>query len=84
MNKVCGYDPLELNKKVFEHAKGMGMKDWQMAEKLSLTPQLITKWRRGKGSPSIDDLVLLADIFNVTVHELLVCEVEKNKGGEMI
>lgn len=68
------YDPKELNRKVFEHAKALGLKDWQIAQKLSITPQLITKWRRGTGSPSIDDVVQLSDIFNVTVHELLVCE----------
>lgn len=70
------YDQNELNRKVFEHAKRLGLKDWQIAEKLSITPQLITKWRRGKGSPSIDDVIMLSDIFKVTVHELLVSEKE--------
>ena len=83
MNTVMIYDPNELNRKVFEHAKEIGLKDWQIAEKLSLSPQLITKWRRGKGSPSIDDVVQLSDIFNVTVHELLVSEApSKEKGDE--
>ncbi len=36
------------------------------------TPQAIYKWQRGETMPTIDNLVVLAAVFGVTVDELLV------------
>lgn len=37
--------------------------------------QAVYKWMRGKNLPSIDHLVILADMFDVTVDDLLVVDV---------
>ena len=36
------------------------------------TPQAIYKWQRGTALPSIDNLVVLADVFGVTMDEIIV------------
>ena len=36
------------------------------------TPQAIYKWEWGKSLPTVDNLVILADIFNVTIDDILV------------
>lgn len=36
------------------------------------TPQAIYKWQHGTTIPRIDNLVILADIFGVTIEEILV------------
>ncbi len=36
------------------------------------TPQAIFKWMRGDALPSIDNLVILAHVLEVTVDEILV------------
>lgn len=41
------------------------------------TPQAIYKWLRGDSMPSLDNLIILASVLNVTVDEILVVE----KGG---
>ena len=38
------------------------------------TPQAIYKWQNGTAMPTIDNLVALAAIFDVTLDELVVCE----------
>ena len=38
------------------------------------TPQSIFKWMRGDAIPSIDNLVILAYILNVTIDEIIVVE----------
>ena len=38
------------------------------------TPQAIYKWQRGTAMPTLDNLVVLAAIFNVTIDEIIVCE----------
>ena len=36
------------------------------------TPQAIFKWQRGETLPSIDNLVILAEVFGVTINEIVV------------
>ena len=37
------------------------------------TPQAIYKWQNGTAMPTIDNLVALAAILNVTINEIIVC-----------
>lgn len=36
------------------------------------TPQAIFKWMRGDALPTVDNLVILADLFGVTINDILV------------
>ncbi len=36
------------------------------------TPQAIYKWQRGTALPTVDNLVVLAAVFGVTVDEIIV------------
>lgn len=38
------------------------------------TPQAIYKWQHGTALPTVDNLVVLANVFGVTVDEILVVE----------
>lgn len=38
------------------------------------TPQAIYKWQHGLSMPSIDNLVVLAVVFHVTLEEILVLD----------
>lgn len=40
------------------------------------TPQTIYKWIHGASLPKIDNLVVLADIFNVTIDDIIVLKKE--------
>lgn len=37
------------------------------------TPQAIYKWEQGKALPTIDNLLMLARLFGVTMDEIIVC-----------
>ena len=39
---------------------------------MGLSSQTIFKWQRGECLPTVDNLVILADILNVTVNDILV------------
>lgn len=43
----------------------------EIAEKLIITPQTISKWELGVSSPSIEMLIQLADLYNVSVDEMI-------------
>lgn len=50
---------------------GLSVKDVQEIFGFA-TPQAIYKWQNGTAMPSIDNLVILAAIFNVTIDEIIV------------
>lgn len=50
---------------------GLSVKDVQEIFGFA-TPQAIYKWQNGTAMPTIDNLVILAAIFNVTIDEIIV------------
>lgn len=59
---------IDMNIKHFR--KHMGLTQEQLAEQLSVTRQTLAKWENGEASPSIDDCIKMAEIFDVTVNDL--------------
>lgn len=49
----------------------LSIKDIQEAMGFN-TPQAIYKWIRGEAIPSVDNLVILSELFNTTIDEILV------------
>ena len=50
---------------------GMTVKDLQNVFGFT-TPQAIYKWQRGTAMPTIDNMVVLAAVFGVTIDEILI------------
>ena len=56
-------------------AAGMTVKDVQDIFGFA-TPQAIYKWQHGTAMPPIDNLVVLAALFDVTVDQILVVDTD--------
>ena len=54
-------------------AAGMSVKDMQMVFGFA-TPQAIYKWLHGTSMPTIDNLVILAAMFDVTMDEIVAVD----------
>lgn len=54
-----------------KYRKKLKFSQKELAEKLFVTPQTISKWEKGASEPSIEHLCELSKIFSVTVDELL-------------
>ena len=52
---------------------GMSVKDMQQVFGFT-TPQAIYKWIHGKSMPTIDNIVILAKLFNVTIDEIIAVD----------
>ena len=50
---------------------GMTVRDLQAVFGFA-TPQAIYKWQRGEAMPTLDNMIVLAAVFHVTVDEILV------------
>ena len=50
---------------------GLTVKDLQTIFGFS-TPQAIYKWQRGTAMPTVDNLIVLAAVFGVTIDDIIV------------
>lgn len=70
-----------LNLKDIREEKNLQQKD--IAARLNRTPACISSWETGKTEPSIEDLVKLADLLEVSLDYLL-CRTDENDVVEEI
>lgn len=66
--KQTGMHLMDLRKQA-----GLSVRELQQVFGFS-TPQAIYKWQHGQALPTVDNLVVLANLFGVTVDSLLVIE----------
>lgn len=62
---------MNLSKKIYELRKAHGMSQEQLAEKLNVSRQSISKWESGESSPEIERLIELSNVFDVSTDYLL-------------
>ena len=60
-----------LGKRIAQNRKNLGLTQDQLAEKLGVTAQAVSKWENDQSCPDINILPQLAEIFNISVDELL-------------
>ena len=60
-----------LNQKIYEVRISFGWTQVQLAQKLGVTKQTVSNWENDNIQPSIDMLVKLSNVFNVSTDYLL-------------
>ena len=60
-----------LSDNIRKYRKANQMSQDELAEKLEVTRQSISLWETGQTQPSLDNIVALAKLFDVTPEELL-------------
>ena len=51
--------------------KQAGMSQEQLAEKLGVSRQAVTKWETGVGIPDIENIMAISTLFNISIDDLL-------------
>ncbi|MDE6658995.1 MAG: helix-turn-helix domain-containing protein [Eubacterium sp.] len=62
---------IETAKRLFEYRKANGFSQEELAEKIGVSRQAISKWERSESSPDTDNLIALAKLYGITIDELL-------------
>lgn len=62
---------MTIGEKIREARKSAGLTQEQMAEKLMVSRQAITKWESDKGIPDINNLKAISSLLNVTIDYLV-------------
>ena len=69
---------MKLNEKIFENRKKLGLSQEDLANKLDVSRQTVSKWEVGSATPEVEKIVKLSDIFNVSVDYLVKENEEKD------
>lgn len=59
--------------------KSFGFKQEDIAEKFNISAQAVSKWENDLSAPDISILPMIADLFNVSLDELLGREIQNTK-----
>jgi Predicted transcriptional regulators len=69
---------MSLSEKIFELRKSNGMSQEQLAEKIGISRQSVSKWESGDSTPELERLVELSKVFNVSTDYLLLSSEVEN------
>lgn len=70
---------MSLGEKIREQRKKAGLSQEQLAEKLNVSRQAITKWETENGIPDIANLVAISDEFGLSLDELIKGDITVKK-----
>lgn len=62
---------IKIANRLVELRKKYGYSQEDLANKLGLSRQAVSKWERAEASPDTDNLICLAKLYNVSLDELL-------------
>ena len=72
-------DPIKIGKFIYNLRIKNNLTQSELASKLSVTSQAISKWENGRGIPDIEMLKKLSEEFNIDISELINGEIKIKK-----
>lgn len=73
---------MTLGQKIFELRNKQKMSQGDLAEKLNVSRQSISKWETDASVPELDKLIMLSDLFSITMDQLVRDELPKKDTDE--
>lgn len=62
---------IEIANRLVQLRKKHGLSQEELAEKLGISRQAVSKWERAESSPDTDNLISIAKLYNVSLDEIL-------------
>ena len=73
---------IETANRLYEYRKSMGLSQEELAAKIGVSRQAVSKWERAEASPDTDNLIELSKVYGVTLDEMLRGKDEAAPAGE--
>lgn len=67
---------IEIANRLYQYRKNNNLSQEELAAKIGVSRQAVSKWERAEASPDTDNLILLAKLYGVTLDVLLQGEAE--------
>lgn len=74
-----GTDFMELGNQIKHYRNEKGLSQEELAERVYVTRQTISNWENNKNYPDINSIVLLSEIFEISIDNLIKGDLEKMK-----
>ena len=62
----------QIGANIASYRKSMQLTQARLAEKLNYSDKAVSKWERGESAPDVQTLVQMADLFGISVNDLLI------------
>lgn len=72
---------MKFHEKLFDLRKNSKMTQADLAEKLNVSRQAVSRWEMGTAMPDIENLIAMSDLFDVTLDELLKDQPKQVESG---
>ena len=63
-----------IGEKLYNHRKNAGFSQEELAEKIGVSRQAVSKWERDESSPDTNNLIALAKLYNISLDDLVLGE----------
>ncbi|WP_303803715.1 helix-turn-helix domain-containing protein [Ruminococcus flavefaciens] len=63
---------MEFNNKLYELRKQKGFSQEELANRLNVSRQTVSKWEVGDSAPDMEKLVAISDLFGISLDELVM------------
>lgn len=63
---------MDIGERIFQHRKRLGLSQEELAARLGVSRQAVSKWELGTSTPEPENIIALARIFGITTDELLM------------
>ena len=70
---------MEFNNKLYELRKQKGFSQEELANRLNVSRQTVSKWEVGESSPDMEKLVAISELFDISLDELVLDKVVKKE-----
>jgi transcriptional regulator with XRE-family HTH domain len=74
MKKIKEDKHMEIGIKIQEHREKNRLSQEELADKIGVSRQSVSKWELGQALPEIDKIVALSKLFEITTDELLLTD----------
>lgn len=63
---------MEFNNRLYELRKQRGLSQEELASRINVSRQTVSKWEVGDSTPDMEKLIALSDLFEVSLDELML------------
>ena len=70
---------MEFNNKLYELRKQKGFSQEELANRLNVSRQTVSKWEVGESSPDMEKLVAISELFDISLDELVLNKITEKE-----